>query len=221
MRRRRVSAVSSIGLISTGFLPIRKPNLRRKAIPSFGKSRCLSAGCKPRASRMKESKTWAPEQGIERNPPMEFRYDPSARRFRIRTLVPAGQPERTFTVDDQFQFGIEEEYFLCDAQTLRVPAETPDALFKRANFGVSGSIGREFLQAQIEVATEPHINAADARREVLRLRQNAAAAAAEHGLSIAACGTHPMAHWREAVRSPKDRYANVMDVLQMIGQRNM
>jgi carboxylate-amine ligase len=152
---------------------------------------------------------------------MEFRYDPSARRFRIRTLVPAGQPERVFTVDDQFQFGIEEEYFLCDADTMQVPAETPDALFKRANFGVTGNIGREFLQAQIEVATEPHTNAGDARRELLRLRQSAAAAAAEHGLSIAACSTHPMAHWREAVQSPKDRYKDVMDALQMIGQRNM
>jgi carboxylate-amine ligase len=152
---------------------------------------------------------------------MEFRYDPSARRFRIRTLVPAGQPERVFTADDQFQFGIEEEYFLCDAQTMQVPAETPDALFKRANFGVTGNIGREFLQAQIEVATEPHTNAGDARRELLRLRQSAAAAAAEHGLSIAACSTHPMAHWREAVQSPKDRYKDVMDALQMIGQRNM
>jgi glutamate---cysteine ligase / carboxylate-amine ligase len=152
---------------------------------------------------------------------MDFRYDPSARRFRIRTLVPAGQPERVFTVDDQFQFGIEEEYFLCDAQTMQVPAETPDALFKRANFGVTGNIGREFLQAQIEVATEPHTNAGDARRELLRLRQSAAAAAAEHGLSIAACSTHPMAHWREAVQSPKDRYKDVMDALQMIGQRNM
>ena len=152
---------------------------------------------------------------------MEFRYDPSARRFRIRTLVPAGQPERVFTADDQFQFGIEEEYFLCDAETMQVPAETPDALFKRANFGVTGNIGREFLQAQIEVATEPHTNAGDARRELLRLRQSAAAAAAEHGLSIAACSTHPMAHWREAVQSPKDRYTDVMDALQMIGQRNM
>jgi carboxylate-amine ligase len=152
---------------------------------------------------------------------MDFRYDPSARRFRIRTLVPAGQPERVFTADDLFQFGIEEEYFLCDAQTMQVPAETPDALFKRANFGVTGNIGREFLQAQIEVATEPHTNAGDARRELLRLRQSAAAAAAEHGLSIAACSTHPMAHWREAVQSPKDRYTDVMDALQMIGQRNM
>ena len=89
-------------------------------------------------------------------------------------------------------------------------------------FGVTGNIGREFLQAQIEVATEPHTNAGDARRELLRLRQSAAAAAAEHGLSIAACSTHPMAHWREAVQSPKDRYTELlMDALQMIGQRNM
>jgi glutamate---cysteine ligase / carboxylate-amine ligase len=30
-----------------------------------------------------------------------------------------------------------------------------------------------------------------------------------------------MAYWREAVQSPKDRYTDVMDALQMIGQRNM
>jgi carboxylate-amine ligase len=151
---------------------------------------------------------------------MEFRFDPSEWRFRVRTLLPAGQA-RTFAANDQFQFGIEEEYFLSDAHTLQAPKETPDALFARADFGVAGSIGREFLQAQIEVATEPHLVAGDAKSELLRLRQNAAAAAAEHGLAILACGTHPMASWREAVRSPKERYADVMDVLQMIGQRNM
>jgi|SRR5579862_196517 len=152
---------------------------------------------------------------------MEFRFDPSARRFMIRTLVPEGREQRVFAPDDLFRFGIEEEYFLCDAHTLQVPPETPDALFRRANFGGAGSIGREFLQAQIEVATEPHCQAGDARRELLRLRQNAAGAAAEHGLSILACGTHPTAYWKEAVQSPKDRYAQVMDALQMIGQRNM
>jgi carboxylate-amine ligase len=151
---------------------------------------------------------------------MEFRFDPSEWRFRVRTLLPAGQA-RTFAANDQFQFGIEEEYFLSDAHTLQAPKETPDALFARADFGVAGSVGREFLQAQIEVATEPHHSAGDAKFELLRLRQNAAAAAAEHGLAILACGTHPMASWRESVRSPKERYADVMDVLQMIGQRNM
>jgi carboxylate-amine ligase len=84
-----------------------------------------------------------------------------------------------------------------------------------------GHVGREFLQAQIEVATEPNCSFDNARIELMRLRQNAAAAAADHGLAILACGTHPLASWREAVQSPKDRYAQVMEALQMIGQRDM
>jgi carboxylate-amine ligase len=152
---------------------------------------------------------------------MEFRFDPSEQRFHVRTLVPAGQYPRSFAADDLFQFGIEEEYFLSDAQTMQVPSHTPDSLFSSADFGVSGHIGREFLQAQIEVATEPHCSAGEARLELFRLRQSAAAAAAEHGLAILACGTHPSASWRESVQSPKDRYSQVMDELRMIGQRNM
>ncbi|MGC1777398.1 MAG: carboxylate-amine ligase [Xanthobacteraceae bacterium] len=152
---------------------------------------------------------------------MEFRFDPSDRRLHIRTLMPPGRPARIFTTDDDFQFGIEEEYFLSDAETGEVPAETPESLFETAAFGASGHIGREFLQAQIEVATEPHCRVDDARMELRQLRLNAAAAAAEHGLSILACGTHPLASWRESVQSPKDRYDKVMDDLQMIGQRNM
>jgi carboxylate-amine ligase len=153
--------------------------------------------------------------------PMEFRFDPQERRLRIRTLVPAGQDPRTFAPDEHFQFGVEEEYFLSDAQTLQAPSETPDALFRSADTCTGGHVGREFLQAQIEVATEPHRDSRMARRELRNLREHAAAAAARHGLAILACGTHPLALWREAVQSPKDRYAQVMDDLQMIGQRNM
>jgi len=152
---------------------------------------------------------------------MEFRFDPQERRLHIRTLSPSGQDARVFASDDNFQFGIEEEYFLSDSETGEVPAETPDALFHAADFGASGHIGREFLQAQIEVATEPHRRSNDARIELRQLRLNAAAAAAEHGLAILACGTHPLAFWRESMQSPKDRYDKVMDDLQMIGQRNM
>jgi carboxylate-amine ligase len=152
---------------------------------------------------------------------MEFRFDPYEQRLGIRTLVTAGPQARAFVSDDLFQFGIEEEYFLSHAQTMQVPSETPDALFQSANFGIAGYIGREFLQAQIEVATEPHYSASEARLELLHLRQNAAAAAAEHGLAVLACGTHPLASWHMAVQSPKERYGQVMDGLQMIGQRNM
>ncbi len=152
---------------------------------------------------------------------MEFRFDPLDRILRIRTQVPAGQQARAFAPDDLFQFGIEEEYFLSDVETLKAAAETPDDLFRTADFATPGHIGREFLQAQIEVATEPHCVANDARIELRQLRLNAASAAAEHGLSILACGTHPLAFWRDSVQSPKDRYDKVMDDLQMIGHRNM
>jgi glutamate---cysteine ligase / carboxylate-amine ligase len=152
---------------------------------------------------------------------MEFRYDPQSRRLRMRALVPAGHHAEKFVAAEDFKFGIEEEYFLSDAHTFEVPAETPDALFETADFGVSGRIEREFLQAQIEVATEPQFGAGEARAALLRLRQNAAAAAAEHGYVVLACGTHPLAHWRHSVQSPKARYSQVMDALQMIGQRDM
>ncbi len=152
---------------------------------------------------------------------MEVRFDPQERRLRIRSMLPAGEHARSFVAGELFQFGIEEEYFLSDARTLLAPSQTPDALFQSADFGTPGRIGREFLQAQIEVATEPHRNADNSRHELLRLRQNAAAAAAQHGLAILACGTHPLALWRESVQTPKDRYDKVMDDLQMIGQRNM
>ena len=152
---------------------------------------------------------------------MEFKFDPRERRLRIRTLIPAGHEPRVFAPDELFQFGIEEEYFLSDSKTFAAPAETPDALFQVADSYATGRIGREFLQAQIEVATEPHLSLDGARRELLRLRQSAATAAGEYGLSILACGTHPLASWRDSVQTPKDRYAQIMDDLQMVGHRNM
>ncbi len=151
---------------------------------------------------------------------MDLRFDLQERIVHARTFVAAGQQAPIFA-NESFQYGIEEEYFLCDAETFEIPAETPDVLFQAADFGMAGRIGREFLQAQIEAATERQSNANDGRLELHHLRQNAAAAAAQHGLIILACGTHPLASWRKSVQSPKDRYDKVMDDLQMIGQRNM
>lgn len=152
---------------------------------------------------------------------MEFRYDQPERRLRIRTTFPMAREPRPFAPDELFRFGIEEEYFLSDSETFAAPTETPDALFHSADWCTNGRIGREFLQAQIEVATEPHCDVNEARLELWHLRHSAASAAAEHDLSILACGTHPMALWRNSRQSPKDRYSQIMDDLQMIGHRDL
>src|SRR3954468_16892166 len=122
---------------------------------------------------------------------------------------------------DEYKFGIEEEYFLVDAQTKSVAREMPQAFLEKLKSVTDGQVRGEMLQSQLEVATAPHTGIKDARTELRFLRQTVANIAAEHALAILAVGTHPTATWRSSVQTPADRYDIVMEDLQMIGQRNM
>jgi glutamate---cysteine ligase / carboxylate-amine ligase len=120
-----------------------------------------------------------------------------------------------------FSFGMEEEYFLVDAETKLVVNAVPTAFFEAAKVAAEGRIGPEFLQPQVEVATSPHVDLAEARSELRHLRRTVAAVAAEHGLAILAAGTHPTAVWRHTRQTVKQRYDTVMHDLQMIGRRDL
>jgi carboxylate-amine ligase len=120
-----------------------------------------------------------------------------------------------------FTFGMEEEYFLVDAETKAVAREVPAEFFDEAKKASDGRVSTEFLQPQIEVISSPHVNMADARAELRMLRRTVANVAARYGLAILAAGTHPTALWREAQQTDKQRYDTVMDDLQMIGQRDL
>ena len=122
---------------------------------------------------------------------------------------------------DRYSFGIEEEYFLVDAQTKSVARTMHEGFLDAAKEATGGRVTGEFLQSQIEVMTSPHVDMASAREELRNLRQTIAKVAAEHGLAILAAGTHPTAIWSRSRQSEGERYDTVMDDLQMIGQRNM
>ena len=124
-------------------------------------------------------------------------------------------------MSDAYTFGIEEEYFLVDAETKRVAPTRPEGFFTAAKEAVGPQLTGEMLQSQLEVATTPHVDIAAARAELKGLRQTLAAIAAEHGLAILAAGTHPTAIWETAQQSPGERYDAVMHDLQIVGQRNM
>jgi carboxylate-amine ligase len=128
----------------------------------------------------------------------------------------AGRDEIT-----EYSFGIEEEYFLANRTTLEVAMQTPDELFEAANWSTGGQAMREMLQAQLEVATNVHVDAKDAREELKFLRREVATVAAQYGLAIMACGTHPTAFWRYSQPSPKPRYMEMIEDLRTIGHRNM
>jgi carboxylate-amine ligase len=120
-----------------------------------------------------------------------------------------------------FQFGIEEEYFVCERDTLQPAMRTPDDLFEYRDARIGTRLNREMLQAQIEVGTRPHVSCSAARDELIALRGAAAEAASRHGLAIIAAGTHPTADWRQSVHSPKPRYDDLIEGLQIVGRRNM
>jgi carboxylate-amine ligase len=125
------------------------------------------------------------------------------------------------TMTRGYKFGIEEEFFLVDAETKSAARAMPKAFLEAAKKATCGQVTGELLQAQVEVATLPHTDMATAREELRFLRQTVARVAAEHGLAILAAGTHPTAVWSDIQQTESERYDAVMRDLQMIGQRNM
>ena len=121
-----------------------------------------------------------------------------------------------------FSFGIEEEYFLVDAQTKFVARAMPDGFIKKAKDALNGKVTGEFLQSQIEVVTPPLTDIAQRRARIARSAQDPWPRSRPNShMAIFAAGTHPTAVWERSQQSEGERYDNVMDDLQMIGRRNM
>jgi carboxylate-amine ligase len=136
--------------------------------------------------------------------------------FKVAPVRPRRRSESA-----SFKLGIEEEYFLCDQDSLQPAMRTPDSLFEHRDPRRGTCLNREMLQAQIEVGTSPHTNCREARDDLIGLRGVAAEAATKHGLRIIAAGTHPTANWRESVASASSRYNALTHELQILGRRNM
>jgi len=120
-----------------------------------------------------------------------------------------------------YTIGMEEEFFVFDATTRRAVQRVDKGFFRGARERLGDRVMTEMLQSQIEVATPPCAALPEARAHLAGYRRALGAAAREHGLGIAAMGTFPLAFWPEQQMTPKSRYGEIMDDLQMIGHRNM
>lgn len=86
------------------------------------------------------------------------------------------------------RFGVEEEFVLLDAQTLVPTAMTP-ATRERLVEEVGAGLTPEYLTCQLESATEPIENRADAEAQLRRTRRVIGAFAADQDAIIGATGT--------------------------------
>jgi carboxylate-amine ligase len=124
-------------------------------------------------------------------------------------------------MSDDYRFGIEEEYFIVDAESKAVQRKMPAAFIMALKRDLGKTVTREMLQAQLEVMTQPSDSIADTRGELQQARRIVGEVAARHELSYFAAGTHPTATWTETQQTPAQRYDGVMHDLQMIGERNL
>ena len=120
-----------------------------------------------------------------------------------------------------YTVGMEEEYFVFDAQTRHAVRRSNKKFLARAQKQLGDRVMTEMLQSQIEVATPPCASMKEAREHLTHYRRTLGQAAAEHKLGLAAMGTFPLAYWPEQMVTRKARYGPIMDDLQMIGYRNM
>src|ERR1700730_6240408 len=124
-------------------------------------------------------------------------------------------------MNEDYTFGIEEEYFIVDAVTRAVTRKSTTAFLIALKKAIGPAVTREMLQAQLEVMTKPRLAMADARAELRELRRTVGEIAAQHDLSFFAAGTHPSATRRPPVSTPAARYDGLMHDFQMLGERNL
>jgi carboxylate-amine ligase len=120
-----------------------------------------------------------------------------------------------------YTVGMEEEYFVFDAKTRRAVRRVDKKFLAASQKWLGDRVMTEMLQSQIEVATPPCADLAEARAHLAHYRRTLGEAARERNLGLAAMGTFPLAFWPEQLATRKVRYDAIMDDLQMIGYRNM
>lgn len=127
-----------------------------------------------------------------------------------------GSPERGRTCyhgrSAIFTIGVEEEFHLVDPETREIAPDADSVLSGYAGEDMEA----ELQQSQVETGTCVCETLADVRKDLIRLRREAAAAAEKVGKRIAACGTHPFSDWRGTEVFKRDAYLRLEEDYQQL-----
>ncbi|HVT59407.1 MAG TPA: carboxylate-amine ligase [Thermoanaerobaculia bacterium] len=121
-----------------------------------------------------------------------------------------------------FTLGIEEEFQLIDPLTRDLRSHVQHLLADDEGAAqLRDQLKSELHQSVIEVGTSICRDIHEARREVVELRRNLAALARRNGLTIAAAGTHPFAHWKDQAITALPRYTEIVEDMQQVARANL
>lgn len=123
--------------------------------------------------------------------------------------------------DHPYTYGVEEEFFLSQADTGAIATRMPQAFLHEVRRRLGDRASNELLQSQIELVTAVCADVAALERAVVGNRRVVAEIAKRYDLALVAAGTHPLAEWREQNLTQKPRYRQLVSDFQIIGRRNL
>ena len=115
----------------------------------------------------------------------------------------------------ELTLGVEEEFFLIDPATRDLLVDPDERIFEHCerNRGQHRFV-RELLRSQLESNTRVCHSVAEVRTALVETRRTVIEAAEQHGASVMAASSHPLASWRAQAHTDRDRYARFEMLLQ-------
>jgi carboxylate-amine ligase len=123
--------------------------------------------------------------------------------------------------DHPYTYGVEEEFFLSQADTGAIATRMPQAFLHEVRRRLGDRASNELLQSQIELVTAVCADVEALAQAVIGNRRVVAEIAKRYDLALVAAGTHPLAEWREQNLTQKPRYRQLVSDFQIIGRRNL
>jgi carboxylate-amine ligase len=114
-----------------------------------------------------------------------------------------------------FTVGIEEELMILDPDGWDL-AQAINTILDNLPPELEGRVHPELFQSVLEIATPPCPDLHSAAAELTRMRTRLEDVTEEHGLRIAAAGTHPFARWEDQQIVDRERYHNLVEQLRYV-----
>lgn len=115
-----------------------------------------------------------------------------------------------------FTIGVEEEYQIINPRTRELASKSDKLIESNQPETKAQDLLHELYRCQLEIATDICHTLDDVRQELIQARRSAMLTSQQHGLAIAAAGTHPFSRWQNQKVTQKDRYLSLGEVLQQL-----
>ncbi|HEV8609169.1 MAG TPA: carboxylate-amine ligase [Thermoanaerobaculia bacterium] len=119
-----------------------------------------------------------------------------------------------------FTLGVEEEFQIIDPETRELRSHVQEMLDEGVRV-LKERVKPEMHQSVMEIGTGICKDAGEVRRDVMELRSEIIRLAEKSGMKVAAAGTHPFSSWADQLIYPDERYAAIVQEMQLVARANL